>query len=156
MKRKEENLLYVIFLSLVAALGGFLFGYDTAVISGTVTRVVVQFELDSLQTGWFVGCALIGCIAGVSSGGLISDGLGRKRSMILSALLFTISAMGCAVTSSFSQLILYRIIGGVGIGMVSIISPMYISELSMVLRTMFDNHLFFRFEKSALGMRSRR
>ena len=131
MNRKEENLLYVIFLSLVAALGGFLFGYDTAVISGTVTRVVDQFELDSLQTGWFVACALIGCIAGVSSGGLISDRLGRKRSMILSALLFTISAVGCAISSSFSQLIVYRIIGGVGIGMVSIISPMYISELSI-------------------------
>jgi len=131
MKKKKENLLYVIFLSLVAALGGFLFGYDTAVISGTVTRVVGQFELDSLQTGWFVGCALIGCIAGVSSGGMISDGLGRKKSMIISALLFTLSAVGCAISSSFSELIIYRIIGGIGIGMVSIISPMYISELSI-------------------------
>jgi len=131
MKNKEENLRYVIFLSLVAALGGFLFGYDTAVISGTVTRVVGQFELDSLQTGWFVGCALIGCIAGVSSGGLISDGLGRKKAMILSALLFSISAVGCAISGSYGELILYRIIGGIGIGMVSIISPMYISELSI-------------------------
>ena len=67
MKRREENLLYLIFLSMVAALGGFLFGYDTAVISGTVTQVVDQFGLDSIQTGWFVGSALIGSIAGVSS-----------------------------------------------------------------------------------------
>ena len=131
MKRTEENLLYLIFLSMVAALGGFLFGYDTAVISGTVTQVVDQFGLDSMQTGWFVGCALIGSIAGVSSGGMISDKLGRKRSMILSALLFTISAIGCALSASFSQLIIYRVIGGIGIGMVSIISPMYISELSI-------------------------
>ena len=106
MKGNKENLLYVIFLSLVAALGGFLFGYDTAVISGTVTQVTAQFGLDSLQTGWFVGCALIGSIAGVSSGGMISDKLGRKRSMILSALLFTISAIGCAISTSFAQLII--------------------------------------------------
>ena len=131
MKKREENLRYLIFLSLVAALGGFLFGYDTAVISGTVTMVVNQFGLDSLQTGWFVGSALIGSIAGVISGGVISDRIGRKRSMILSAILFTISALGCAVSTSFAQLVLYRVIGGIGIGMVSIISPMYISELSI-------------------------
>jgi len=131
MKRREENLVYLIFLSMVAALGGFLFGYDTAVISGTVTQVVNQFGLDSLQTGWFVGCALIGSIAGVSSGGMISDKLGRKKSMILAALLFTISALGCAISASFGQLVIYRVIGGIGIGMVSIISPMYISELSL-------------------------
>jgi sugar porter (SP) family MFS transporter len=131
MKRREENLIYLIFLSMVAALGGFLFGYDTAVISGTVTRVVAQFGLDSLQTGWFVGSALIGSIAGVISGGMISDRIGRKRSMIMSALLFTISALGCAISTSFAQLVLYRVIGGIGIGMVSIISPMYISELSV-------------------------
>lgn len=131
MKKREENLRYLIFLSLVAALGGFLFGYDTAVISGTVTMVVNQFGLDSLQTGWFVGSALIGSIAGVISGGVISDRIGRKRSMILSAILFTISALGCAVSTSFGQLVLYRVIGGIGIGMVSIISPMYISELSI-------------------------
>lgn len=131
MKRREENLLYLVFLSMVAALGGFLFGYDTAVISGTVTQVAGQFELDSLQTGWFVGCALIGSIAGVSSGGMISDKLGRKRSMILSAFLFTVSALGCAISPSFSQLVIFRVIGGMGIGMVSIISPMYISELSI-------------------------
>ena len=82
---------YLLRVCLVATLGGLLFGYDTAVISGTVTKVVAQFGLDSLQTGWFVGSALIGSIAGVSSGGMISDKIGRKRSMILSALLSSVA-----------------------------------------------------------------
>lgn len=128
--QKTNNLYYVTFLSVVAALGGFLFGYDTAVISGTVSQVSTQFSLTSLQSGWYVGCALVGSIIGVLFAGALSDRFGRKRTMILSAILFTLSAVGCAISSSLDQLVLYRIVGGVGIGIVSIVCPLYISEVS--------------------------
>ena len=125
------NLGYLVFLSVVAALGGFLFGYDTAVISGTIAQVTEQFGLDALQQGWYVGCALIGSIIGVLFAGILSDKFGRKSTMILSAILFSTSANGCAVSTDFNQLVIYRIIGGVGIGVVSIISPLYISEVAV-------------------------
>ena len=125
------NLGYLVFLSVVAALGGFLFGYDTAVISGTIAKVTEQFRLDALQQGWYVGCALVGSIIGVLFAGILSDKFGRKFTMILSAILFSTSAIGCAVSVDFNQLVVYRIIGGVGIGVVSIISPLYISELAV-------------------------
>lgn len=131
MEKAKQNLGYVIFLSVVAAIGGFLFGYDTAVISGTVQQVTQQFDLNSLQVGWFVGCALVGSISGVSIAGILSDHFGRKKTMILSALLFSVSAIGCAIASSYTGLVIYRIIGGIGIGIVSIVSPMYISEVSL-------------------------
>ena len=125
------NLGYLVFLSVVAALGGFLFGYDTAVISGTIAQVTEQFGVDALQQGWYVGCALIGSIIGVLFAGILSDKFGRKSTMILSAILFSTSAIGCAVSTDFNQLVIYRIIGGVGIGVVSIISPLYISEVAV-------------------------
>ncbi len=127
---KTENIGYVVFLSVVAALGGFLFGYDTAVISGTVSQVSAQFLLTTMQSGWYVGCALVGSIAGVMLAGALSDRLGRKRTMILSAVLFSASAIGCAVAANLVQLVVYRIVGGVGIGIVSIVCPLYISEVS--------------------------
>ncbi|HLW11048.1 MAG TPA: sugar porter family MFS transporter, partial [Fermentimonas sp.] len=121
---------YVIFLAVVAALGGFLFGYDTAVISGTISQVTRQFSLTTIQSGWYVGCALIGSIVGVSFAGALSDSIGRKRTMLISAILFTMSAAGCAIAVNFDQLVIYRIIGGIGIGIVSIVCPLYISEIS--------------------------
>lgn len=131
MNQSKTNIGYIIFLSVVAALGGFLFGYDTAVISGTIAQVSQQFGLNTLQAGWYVGCALIGSIGGVACAGILSDRGGRKNTMILSAILFSASAIGCALASSFNELVIYRIIGGVGIGVVSIISPLYISEVSV-------------------------
>ena len=121
---------YVIFMTIVAALGGILFGYDTAVISGTTEMVKNQFALSDMREGWYVGCALIGSICGVAVAGAMSDKLGRKLTMLISAALFSISAIGCAVCGDFDQLVIYRIIGGVGIGIVSIVSPIYISEVS--------------------------
>ena len=129
--KKDIHFGYLVFISVVAALGGFLFGYDTAVISGTIRDVSVLYGLDPISQGWYVGCALIGSIAGVSVAGVLSDRLGRKPVMILSALLFTVSAVGCAVCATFDQLVVYRIIGGIGIGMVSIVSPLYISEMAV-------------------------
>lgn len=131
MNESKTNIGYIIFLSVVAALGGFLFGYDTAVISGTIAQVSQQFGLNTLQEGWYVGCALVGSIIGVACAGIISDKTGRKNAMILSAILFSASAIGCASSSSFNELVIYRIIGGIGIGVVSIISPLYISEVSV-------------------------
>lgn len=131
MEKKETNYGYLLFLAIIAALGGFLFGYDTAVISGTIPLVVGQYGLDTMSQGWYVGCALVGSIIGVLCAGILSDGIGRKWSMLLSAVLFTTSAVGCAVCHSFDQLVVYRIIGGMGIGVVSIVSPLYISEISI-------------------------
>ena len=125
------NFSYLIFLSVVAALGGFLFGYDTAVISGTIAQVTQLFQLDAMQQGWYVGCALVGSIIGVLFAGILSDKLGRKMTMVISAVLFSTSALGCAISADFIQLVIYRIIGGVGIGVVSIVSPLYISEVSV-------------------------
>ena len=121
MMKKNVNIGYLVFLSFVAALGGFLFGYDTAVISGTIAQVTVLFHLDTLQQGWYVGCALIGSIVGVLFAGVLSDKFGRKLTMVLSAVLFSTSAIGCAICANFDELVVYRIIGGVGIGVVSII-----------------------------------
>ena len=117
-------------MAVVAAIGGILFGYDTAVISGTTSIVKNQFQLTDMMEGWYVGCALIGSIAGVLVAGSLSDYLGRKLTMLISAALFSISAIGCAVCGSFDSLVAFRIIGGVGIGIVSIVSPIYISEVS--------------------------
>ena len=117
-------------MAVVAAIGGILFGYDTAVISGTTEMVKSQFGLSDAGEGWYVGCALIGSIAGVLCAGALSDYLGRKKTMLISAALFSISAIGCAVCGNFDGLVVYRIIGGVGIGIVSIVSPIYISEVA--------------------------
>ena len=129
--KAKINIGYLVFLSVVAALGGFLFGYDTAVISGTIAQVTQLFQLDSLQQGWYVGCALVGSITGVLMAGVLSDMIGRKRTMIFSAVLFSASAIGCAFSIDFNQLVVFRIIGGIGIGVVSIVSPLYISEISV-------------------------
>lgn len=127
----RTNTGYVVFLSIVAAIGGILFGYDTAVISGTITSVETQFSLNAMQVGWFVGCALVGSILGVAVAGILSDRFGRKLTMLVAAILFTASGIGCAISQSFTELIIYRILGGIGIGVVSIVSPMYISEVAV-------------------------
>ena len=127
----SENMGYVVFLSAVAALGGFLFGYDTAVISGTIKGVSAQFRLDDIETGWYVGCALIGSIAGVLMAGKLSDRYGRKPVLLFSAVMFASSAIGCMLSSSVDELVVYRSVGGVGVGIASIISPLYISEISV-------------------------
>jgi sugar porter (SP) family MFS transporter len=131
IRNNKENLLYVIFLAAVAALGGFLFGYDTAVISGTIGSVATQFSLNDVSTGWYVGCALVGSILGVAVAGKLSDQFGRKGILLFSAVLFTGSGIGCMFSESISGLVLYRIVGGIGIGVASVISPLYISEISV-------------------------
>ena len=97
----RTNTGYVVFLSIVAAIGGILFGYDTAVISGTISSVEAQFSLNAMQVGWFVGCALVGSILGVAVAGILSDRFGRKFTMLVAAILFTASGIGCAISQTF-------------------------------------------------------
>jgi MFS transporter, SP family, arabinose:H+ symporter len=129
--RLSNSLGYVLFLSIVAAMGGFLFGYDAAVISGTIKYVTTQFELNTINQGWYVGCALAGSIFGVSIAGILSDAIGRKKTMMIAAVLFTASGIGCSLSTGFTELVICRMLGGIGIGVVSIISPLYISEVSI-------------------------
>jgi len=126
----KKSRYYLYLVCLVAALGGFLFGFDTAVISGTISLVTRDFGLDAVSEGWFVSCALLGCIIGVVISGKLSDKFGRKIVLILSAFLFLISALGCMYAGSFSSLIVFRLIGGIGIGVASMVSPLYISEFA--------------------------
>jgi sugar porter (SP) family MFS transporter len=128
MASSKKN--YINTLAIIASLGGFLFGYDTAVISGTINFVSAQFHLDAISTGWYVSSALVGCISGVAMAGVLSDKYGRKKVLILSALFFGVSAIGCTFAIGFNDLVLYRFIGGLGIGVASMVSPLYISELS--------------------------
>ena len=128
MASSKKN--YINTLAIIASLGGFLFGYDTAVISGTINFVSAQFHLDAISTGWYVSSALVGCISGVAMAGVLSDKYGRKKVLILSALFFGVSAVGCTFAIGFNDLVLYRFIGGLGIGVASMVSPLYISELS--------------------------
>ncbi|MEQ5789719.1 sugar porter family MFS transporter [Muricauda sp. NFXS6] len=115
---------------LVASLGGVLFGFDTAVISGTISMVEAQFELDKMEVGWFGSSALIGAIIGSMIAGSLGDRYGRKSILIVSAVLFFLSALGSALPSSFSLLIAARLVGGFGIGIASVLAPLYISEFS--------------------------
>jgi len=128
--KTNKNLTFIWWITITASLGGLLFGYDTAVISGTLSMVRSQFELNAAMEGWYVSSALVGCIAGVSLAGWLSDKYGRKKVLLVAAALFTISAVGCAVISSFSALAIYRLVGGMGVGIASMLSPMYISEIS--------------------------
>jgi len=122
---------YVVLVTIVAALGGLLFGYDTGVIAGAIGFLERHFNLDpSFQKGWVAASALIGCTIGVSLAELMSDRLGRKKTLIVSAILFFISAVGTALPKNVTMFVIFRIIGGVGVGAASITSPMYIAEIS--------------------------
>ena len=124
------NLKYLVLVCMVASLGGLLFGFDTAVISGTVGMVESQFGLSKLALGWFTSSALVGCILGALVAGVLGDKYGRKPVLMLAALLFFTSALGSTVPPSFTILFSVRIIGGIGVGIASVMSPLYISEFS--------------------------
>lgn len=122
--------LYVAAVCLVAALGGLLFGYDTAVISGAIGFLQQHFQLDAAMKGWAASCALLGCVVGVSFAGVFSDRLGRKKTLILAGLLFLASAIGSALPRHFTLFVAFRVLGGVGVGVASMASPMYIAEIT--------------------------
>jgi sugar porter (SP) family MFS transporter len=127
--KAEKSIGYVTLVCLVAALGGLLFGYDTAVIAGAIGFLKVHFNLNPFWTGWSTSCALFGCMIGVAMAGTLSDRLGRKKVMILSAIFFLMSAMGTALPRNLTEFIIFRIIGGIGVGAASITSPLYIAEI---------------------------
>jgi SP family arabinose:H+ symporter-like MFS transporter len=120
----------VYFLTAVAALGGLLFGYDTAVISGAIGFLKIKFQLSAAMTGWAASSAIIGCIFGAMFAGWASDRFGRKKVLLLTAILFAISAIGAAFPSNLMQFAVFRFIGGLGIGAASMVSPLYITELA--------------------------
>ena len=120
----------ILSVTLVASLGGFLFGFDMAVISGVLPLVQKQFNLSAFQEGWFVSAALVGCIVGVAFSGELADKIGRRRPLLLSAMLFLLSALGCALAPSLFLIITARFLGGVGIGLASNVVPLYISEIA--------------------------
>jgi len=117
-------------ISVVAALGGLLFGFDTAVISGTINFIQPYFGLSEAELGWTVSSLLFGCIAGVFLAGKAGDHYGRKKVLMLAALLFFISAIGSASAQALFYFIAARILGGLAVGVASILSPMYIAELA--------------------------
>lgn len=116
--------------TLVASVGGLLFGYDTAVISGAIGFMKTYYQLSDMMTGWVASCALLGCIAGAMFSGKLSDHIGRKKVLMISALLFAISSLGTALAPDLWFFVVFRIIGGMGIGIASMLSPMYISEMA--------------------------
>lgn len=121
---------YVILISVVAAMGGLLFGFDTAVISGTINFIQPYFGLSEAGLGWTVSSLLFGCIGGVMLAGKAGDHYGRKKVLMLAALLFFVSAVGSASAHNLIFFLFARILGGLAVGVASILSPMYIAELA--------------------------
>ena len=126
----NNNKNYILFIALSAALGGLLFGYDTAVISGAIGNLTNFFHLTPAETGWAISSALIGCLVGAFISDLLSDKLGRKATMLITALLFILNSIGTAIPFSFTMFVLFRIIGGIGVGIASMVVPMYIAEIA--------------------------
>ena len=126
----STNNFLVIKVALIAAIGGFLFGFDTGVIGGTQLFFTKYLELTPGQQGWAVGSALYGCFLGALVAGYLTNAISRKYTLMLASVLFTISAWGSGVADSLSVLVIYRIIGGIGIGFASMAAPMYIAEVS--------------------------
>ncbi|HLP18555.1 MAG TPA: sugar porter family MFS transporter [Bacteroidota bacterium] len=127
---KTTEGLFLLGVSAVAALGGLLFGFDTAVISGAIPFIRIYFKLNDIMLGWTVSSLLIGCIAGVLVSGRPADIFGRKKTLLVSALLFLVSAAGSASATVLWVFIVFRFTGGIAVGIASMMSPMYIAEIS--------------------------
>lgn len=124
------NLPKVIFLAFVAAIGGFLFGFDSGVINGTVDALQVAFNSDATGTGFNVASVLLGCVVGAFFAGTMADRFGRKPMMLAAAIIFIISAWGSGISTSSLEFVIYRLIGGLAVGAASILAPLYISEIA--------------------------
>jgi sugar porter (SP) family MFS transporter len=130
MTQQSGDAYYVCKVCLVATLGGLLFGYDTAVIAGAIGFLETHFAMSPAMVGWATSCALAGCMLGAATAGWLSDRFGRRSTLIFAAILFLVSAIGTAVPRTLLSFIVYRFIGGVGVGAASMTSPMYIAEVS--------------------------
>ncbi|MFD0258678.1 sugar porter family MFS transporter [Kitasatospora indigofera] len=126
----EAHLGHVVFISAAAAMGGFLFGYDSAVINGAVTGIQKHFEVGNGETAFVVAIALLGSAGGAMAAGWLADHLGRVRTMLLAAVLFAISGVGSMFPPTIQVLALWRVVGGVAIGIASVIAPTYIAEVA--------------------------
>lgn len=126
----QMNKSYTVLISLIVALGGFLLGFDSAVISGAVRGITVYFEMTEWMLGFSVGCVVFGAMAGNLLAGPVSDKFGRKSVLIVVAALFTISASWSALATGYTEFIIARIIGGIGIGGAILIAPVYIAEIA--------------------------
>ena len=130
LKRQRRRLRFILQIAISAALGGFLFGYDTAVINGAVGAIGEVFQVSSGDLGRAVASALIGSAIGALAAGWLSDRIGRRHSMVVAAVLFLASAIGSALAQSLTSLIVWRVIGGLGVGFASVLAPAYIAEVS--------------------------
>ncbi len=126
-QRKQKTVLGI---TAVAALGGLLFGYDTGVIGGSQLYFTKYFQLSPGEQGWAVSSALYGCLFGALASGYLTKAISRKYTLIIAAFLFSISAWGSGIADSLTELVIYRIIGGLGVGMASMAAPMYIAEIA--------------------------
>ena len=128
----KTNYMYLILICLVSAMGGLLFGYDWVVIGGAKIFYEPFFHIEQSASlrGWAMSSALIGCLAGALMSGRWSDKYGRKKMLIAASVLFVLSAYGTGATDNFTMFIIYRIVGGLGIGIASNVSPVYIAEVS--------------------------
>jgi MFS transporter, SP family, arabinose:H+ symporter len=120
----------LILAATVSTLGGLLFGYDNIVISGAIGYLSLLFHLDAAGIGWAAACALVGCIVGCAAAGTVADYLGKKKGLALCALCFALSSIGMLFAADLHQFVLWRLIGGVGIGAASVIAPNYIAEIA--------------------------
>jgi sugar porter (SP) family MFS transporter len=129
---RKFNNAYIFGISMVSAMGGLLFGYDWVVIGGAKPFYERFFDIASSANlqAWAMSCALIGCILGAMISGVVSDKFGRKWPLLVSAFLFTIASLGTGMASSYLMFVIFRMIGGVGIGLASALSPMYIAEVA--------------------------
>ncbi|UAN57206.1 sugar porter family MFS transporter [Serratia sp. JSRIV004] len=128
--QRKHNTGYILRICGIAALGGILFGYDTAVISGAIEALKAYFDLSPAETGWAVSNVVIGCVVGAFGAGPLAGRYGRKKALVVAALLFTVSAVGAALATTFTWFVIYRIIGGLAVGLAATVSPMYMSEVS--------------------------
>lgn len=126
----RKQLWYVVLYSSTAAVGGFLFGFDSAVINGTVDALGEAFSSSSVAQGFSVASMLIGCAAGALAAGTVADRLGRRPVMFASAIAFLISALGSGWSSSSQEFVVYRLLGGLAVGAASVIAPAYIAEIA--------------------------
>nr|WP_199564564.1 sugar porter family MFS transporter [Parvularcula marina] len=126
----QTNMPFVILISVVATIGGFLFGFDSGVINGTVDGLQIAFNSDSVGTGFNVASMLLGCAAGALLAGTLSDLFGRRTMMIVAAIFFIVSAWGSGIANSSGEFIIYRVIGGFAVGAASVMAPAYISEVA--------------------------
>jgi SP family sugar:H+ symporter-like MFS transporter len=120
----------VVLIASVAALGGLLFGYDSAVINGAVSAIEGEFQIGSAALGFAVASALLGCVVGALTAGRLADRIGRLAVMKIAALLFLISAIGTGLANEVWMVVVFRIVGGIGVGVASVIAPAYIAETS--------------------------